>query len=324
MPTRELTVQQLVDDNREVLQMAWAAGRSGALRAISSNDVFRPGLALSGYFEAFPWDRVQIVSKTEYSYLDSLSDEECRKAITELFSYDIPIIIFANGSQPNEFIISQADERNIPVLCSPQTSTVVAHLLSEYLDDWFAPTTVLHGTLVDVYGVGLLLTGKSGVGKSEIALDLVERGHRLVADDVVTLTRTARGVLNGAGNELLTHHMEIRGIGIIDIQGMFGIQCIRLRKRVEVEVVLKHWDEVDEVDRLGMEERMVEIMGVTIPQVILPILPGKNITVLAETIAMNHLMKISGLNAAQSLNEKLIDRMERKIQARQQLGEDYE
>ena len=145
-----------------------------------------------------------------------------------------------------------------------------------------------------------------------------------MADDVVTLTRTARGVLNGAGNELLTHHMEIRGIGIIDVQGMFGIQCIRLRKRVEVEVVLMHWDEVDEVDRLGLEDRMVEIMGVNIPQVILPILPGKNITVLAETIAMNHLMKISGLNAAQSLNEKLIDRMERKSQARQQLGEDYE
>jgi HPr kinase/phosphorylase len=324
MPTRELTVQQLVDDNREVLQMEWIAGRSGALRVISSNDVFRPGLALSGYFESFPWDRVQIVSKTEFSYLDSLNEEECREAITRLFSYDIPVLIFANDSRPNEFITGHADERSIPLLCSPQTSTVVTHLLSEYLDDWFAPTTVLHGTLVDVYGVGLLLTGKSGVGKSEIALDLIERGHRLVADDVVTLTRTARGVLNGAGNELLTHHMEIRGIGIIDIQGMFGIQCIRLRKRVEVEVVLKHWDEVDEVDRLGMEERMTEIMGVTIPQVILPIVPGKNITVLAETIAMNHLMKISGQNAAQSLNERLIERMERKIQARQKLGEDYE
>ncbi len=324
MPIKELNVQKLVDDNKEVLQLEWSAGRSGALRVISSNDVYRPGLALSGYVESFPFDRVQIVSMTEFSYLDSLSDEECRKAITRMFSYDIPVLIFANGTRPNDFIIPHADERNIPVLCSPQTSTVVTHLLSEYLDDWFAPTTVIHGTLVDVYGVGLLFTGKSGVGKSEIALDLVERGHRLVADDVVTLTRTARGVLNGAGNELLTHHMEIRGIGIIDIQGVFGIQCIRLRKRVEVEVILKHWDEVGEVDRLGMEERIIEIMGVNIPQVILPIVPGKNITVLAETIALNHLMKISGLNAAQSLNEKLLDRMERKVQARQKLGEDYE
>lgn len=324
MPIKELTVQKLVDDNKEVLQLEWSAGRSGSLQMISSNDVYRPGLALAGYFESFPYDRVQIVSKTEFSYLESLSDEQCKKSIREMFSYDIPILIFANGSKPNDFIIQHADERNIPVLHSPQTSTVVAHLLSEYLDDWFAPTTVIHGTLVDVYGVGLLFTGKSGVGKSEIALDLIERGHRLVADDVVTLTRTARGVLNGSGNELLTHHMEIRGIGIIDVQGVFGIQCIRLRKRVEVEVILKHWDEVDEVDRLGMEDRMVEIMGVNIPQVTLPIVPGKNITVLAETIALNHLMKISGLNAAQSLNEKLLDRMERKTQARQKLGEDYE
>lgn len=324
MPIKELTVQKLVDDNKEVLQLEWSAGRSGSLQMISSNDVYRPGLALAGYFEAFPYDRVQIVSKTEFSYLESLSDEQCRKSIRKMFSYEIPILIFANGSKPNDFIIQHADERNIPVLHSPQTSTVVAHLLSEYLDDWFAPTTVIHGTLVDVYGVGLLFTGKSGVGKSEIALDLIERGHRLVADDVVTLTRTARGVLNGSGNELLTHHMEIRGIGIIDVQGVFGIQCIRLRKRVEVEVILKHWDEVDEVDRLGMEDQMVEIMGVNIPQVTLPIVPGKNITVLAETIALNHLMKISGLNAAQSLNEKLLDRMERKTQARQKLGEDYE
>ena len=239
-------------------------------------------------------------------------------------SFDIPVLICASGRAPSAYTIQTADDRQIPILTCPQGSTVVAHLLSEYLDDWFAPTTVMHGTLVDVYGVGLLFTGKSGVGKSEIALDLVERGHRLVADDVVTLTRTARGVLNGAGNELLTHHMEIRGIGIIDIQGMFGIQCIRLKKRVEVEVILKEWGEVDETDRLGMEERTAEFMGVEIPQVVLPIVPGKNITVLAETIALNHLMKISGLNAAQFLNEKLLERMERKKKARQTLGEDYE
>lgn len=324
MPARELTVQKLVDDNREVLELDWIAGRSGAHRSISSNDVHRPGLALSGFFDPFPFDRVQILSNTEFSYLASLDEEERNTSLQNYLSYDIPVVICAYGNQPTQYMIQTANERKIPILLSPQASTPVAHLLSEYLDDWFAPSVVMHGTLVDVYGVGLMFTGKSGVGKSEIALDLVERGHRLVADDVVTLTRTARGVLNGTGNELLTHHMEIRGIGIIDVQGIFGIQCIRLRKRVEVEVVLKEWDEVDEVDRLGMEERTTEILGVQIPQVVLPIVPGKNITVLAETIALNHLMNISGLNAAQILNEKLLDRMERKNRARLQLGEDYE
>ncbi len=324
MAARELTVQKLFDDNREILGLEWVAGRAGAYRIITSNDVHRPGLALTGFFDPFPFDRVQILSNTEFGYLESLSEENWRAAMETYLSFDIPVLLCASGCSPAPFTIQIADDRQIPILISGQSSTVVAHLLSEYLDDWFAPTTVMHGTLVDVYGVGLLFTGRSGIGKSEIALDLVERGHRLVADDVVTLTRTARGVLTGTGNELLTHHMEIRGIGIIDVQGIFGVRCIRLRKRVEVEVVLKHWDEVDGLDRLGLEERITEIMGVNIPQVILPIVPGKNITVLAETIALNHLMKISGFNAAQTLNEKLLERMERKSQARRQLGQDYE
>jgi len=324
MSQRELTVKKLVEDNEDVLKLAWAAGRSGANKLVTTNDVCRPGLALAGFFDPFPYHRVQILSKVEFSYLDSLSEEERKNSMFMLFSYDIPMVICAAGNKMPEWAIEKAEERQIPVLLSEHSSTVVAHLLSEYLDDWFAPTTVVHGTLVDVYGVGLLLTGKSGIGKSEIALDLVERGHRLVADDVVTLTRTARGILNGVGNELLTHHMEIRGIGIIDVQGIFGIQCIRLKKRVEVEVILREWDDVEEMDRLGMEERTTEFLGVQIPQVILPIVPGKNITVLAETIALNHLMKISGLNAAQTLNEKLLERMERKSRARLELGEDYE
>jgi len=324
MSQRELTVQQLVEDNKDILKLAWAAGRSGANKLITTNDVCRPGLALAGFFDPFPYHRVQILSKVEFSYLDSLSEEERMNSMFTLFSYDIPMVICAAGNIMPEWAIERAEEKQIPVLSSEHSSPVVAHLLSEYLDDWFAPTTVVHGTLVDVYGVGLLFTGKSGVGKSEIALDLVERGHRLVADDVVTLDRTARGTLNGTGNELLTHHMEIRGIGIIDVQGIFGIQCIRLKKRVEVEVILKEWDEVEEIDRLGMEERTTEFLGVQIPQVILPIVPGKNITMLAETIALNHLMKISGMNAAQTLNEKLLERMERKSRARLELGEDYE
>ena len=324
MEHRELIVQKLVDDNKDLLKLEWAAGRTGSDKVITTNDVCRPGLALAGFFDPFPYHRVQIFSKVEFGYLDSLTEEDRKKSISRFFSYEIPVVICASGNRMYEWALGMAEEKQIPVLTSEHSSTAVAHLLSEYLDDWFAPSTVVHGTLVDVYGIGLLFTGKSGIGKSEIALDLIERGHRLVADDVVTLTRTARGILNGMGNELLTHHMEVRGIGIIDVQGIFGIQCIRLKKRVEVEVVLKEWGEVDEADRLGLEERTAEFLDVEIPQVILPIVPGKNITVLAETIALNHLMKIFGQNAAQSLNEKLLERMERKKKARQTLGEDYE
>ena len=324
MDHRELTVQKLIDDNRDVLELKWAAGRAGADNPITTNDVCRPGLALAGFYDPFPFHRVQILSKVEFGYLDSLGDEERESSMIKLLSYDIPVIICASGNRMYDWALKEAEERKIPVLLNDQSSSTVTHLLSEYLDDWFAPSTVVHGTLVDVYGIGLLFTGKSGIGKSEIALDLVERGHRLVADDVVTLMRTARGILNGTGNELLTHHMEIRGIGIIDVQGIFGIRCIRLRKRVEVEVILREWGEVDEADRLGLEEKTTDILGIQIPQVILPIVPGKNITVLAETIALNHLMRISGLNSAQTLNEKLLERMEKKKLARMNLGEDYE
>ena len=324
MGQKELTVQKLFEDTSDILELEWAAGRAGSLRVIATNDVHRPGLALAGFVEPFPYDRVQILSDTEFRYLEEMTEKKRRTTLDALFGFEIPVIICTSGNKPVPYMSEKADETQIPILASPHSSTEVAHLLSEYLDDWFAPTAVMHGTLVDVYGVGLLFTGRSGIGKSEIALDLIERGHRLVADDVVTITRTARGVLTGMGNELLTHHMEIRGIGIIDVQGIFGIRGIRLRKRVEVEVVLKEWDEVDEVDRLGILDRTTEILGVGIPQVMLPIVPGKNITVLAETIALNHLMKISGLNSAHSFNERLIDRMERKTRARTQLGEDYE
>jgi HPr kinase/phosphorylase len=324
MGAKELTVQKMVEDSRESLQLEWAAGRSGAMRVIATNDVYRPGLALAGFYDPFPYDRVQILSDTEFHYLNSLSEKKRQGTLDAFFGFEMPLIICTSGNRPFPYMAQKADEQGIPILLSAHPSTMVAHLLSEYLDDWFAPTAVMHGTLVDVYGVGLLFTGKSGIGKSEIALDLIERGHRLVADDVVTMTRTTRGILTGTGNELLTHHMEIRGIGIIDIQGIFGIRGIRLVKRVEVEVVLKEWTEVEDQDRLGMIERTTEILGVQLPQVLLPIVPGKNITVLAETIALNHIMKISGLNTAQTFNKRLLERMERRVLARTELGEDYE
>jgi len=189
----------------------------------------------------------------------------------------------------------------------------------------FAPQTTAHGSLVDVYGCGLLFTGRSAIGKSETALDLVERGHRLVADDVVTITRRHGDVLIGTGNQLLRHHMEIRGLGIIDVQAIFGIRAIRLQKRVELEVRLAEWSDDAEYERVGLDERKTEILGVQVPLVLVPITPGKNITVIAEVIALNYLVKVTGgYSPAERLNQHLMELMKRKSAARTWVREDTE
>jgi len=196
--------------------------------------------------------------------------------------------------------------------------------MSAYLDHIFAPTINVHGTLVDVYGVGLLYTGKSGIGKSEVALDLVERGHRLVADDVVKITRVAPDVIMGSGSELLGHHMEIRGVGIIDVEELFGIRAIRLQKRIEVEVHLTYWSDSEDYERLGVEETRTTVLGVEIPILNVPISPGKNITVISEVIAMNHMLKVYGENSALEFTKKLQQRLTRQSLTKDYLESDIE
>jgi HPr kinase/phosphorylase len=206
-----------------------------------------------------------------------------------------------------------------------QSTTPFIHSLTLYLDHMFAPQSTVHGSLVDVYGVGLLVTGRSGIGKSETALDLVERGHRLVADDVVTITKRHGDVLIGSGNQLLRHHMEIRGIGIIDVQSIFGVRAIRLQKRVEVEIHLKEWLREEEYERVGLDERKTPILDVEIPRVEVPIFPGKNVTVIAEVVALNYLIKAyGGYSPAERLNQHLIELMKRKSAARAWVREDTE
>jgi HPr kinase/phosphorylase len=213
----------------------------------------------------------------------------------------------------------------VPVLRTPQSTTPFIHSLTAYLDFMFAPQVSVHGSLVDVYGTGLLFTGRSAIGKSETALDLVERGHRLVADDVVTITRRHGDVLIGSGNQLLRHHMEIRGLGIIDVQAIFGIRSIRLQKRVEVEVRLAEWSKDGDYERVGIDDRKTNILDVEIPLVEVPITPGKNITVIAEVIALNYLVKVyGGYSPAERLNQHLIELMKRKSAARAWVREDTE
>ena len=222
-------------------------------------------------------------------------------------------------------LIERANECHVPVLRTPLSTTPFIHSLTLYLDHMFATHVTAHGSLVDVYGVGLLFTGRSAIGKSETALDLVERGHRLVADDVVTITKGHGDVLIGSGNQLLRHHMEIRGLGIIDVQAIFGIRAIRLQKRVEVQVNLTEWSSEEDYERVGLDENKEEILGVEIPLVRVPITPGKNITVIAEVIALNYLVKVTGgYSPAERLNQHLVELMKRKSAARTWVREDTE
>ncbi|NCQ36331.1 HPr(Ser) kinase/phosphatase, partial [bacterium] len=196
--------------------------------------------------------------------------------------------------------------------------------LTLHMARMFARRLEVHGTLVDVYGVGLLFTGRSGIGKSECALDLIERGHRLVADDIVEITRTSEDLLIGRYREVLRHHLEIRGVGVIDVQAIFGIRSIRMQKRIEVEVQLQDWDDGSDYERVGMEDRFTEILGVNIPQVVVPLFPGKNITVISEVIALNFMLKVYGYDAAQALNDRIIETMKKSDRLRHYLEQDRE
>ncbi len=321
----EITVEKLYTGrNRELELTLLNNNEAGMKRPILNAEIHRPGLALTGFFERFAATRVQILGETELAYLSHLDSDRLVEISDRLFSAGIPMVIVSKGIVPPEPFVTAADRHETSVFSSRLSTAELMARLGAYLDHVFAPTITIHGTLVDVYGVGLLYTGKSGVGKSEVALDLIERGHRLVADDVVRITRTAPDVIIGAGSELLGHHMEIRGVGIIDIEELFGIRAIRLQKRIEVEVHLALWEETKEYDRLGIEENKTAVLGVDIPIVRVPISPGKNITVISEVIAMNHMLKVYGENSALEFSKKLSQRLTREQMTKDYLESDYE
>lgn len=307
-----LTVKELLEKARGALELEVLAGESLGRQPITTSDVNRPGLALVGFLDNFLWERILIFGQTEIMYLHTLTAEGRRAALAPILEFDLPCVMISKNLEPPVELVAMARERRVPVLRTPMATTDFIHRLTAILEEVFAPTTTVHGSLVDVYGVGLLFTGRSAIGKSECALDLVERGHRLVADDVVTIKRRAPTVLIGSGNELLRHCMEIRGIGIIDVQSIFGIRAIRAQKRVELEVNLREWDSREDYERLGLEDQHSSILDVSIPLVVVPLFPGKNITVIAETIALNYLVKAYGYNPAEHFNENLTQLLRRK------------
>jgi len=309
----QLDVKTLFQENRQRLKLEVVNSESSFAKPILEGDLHRPGLALAGFVKVFTYQRVQIFGNTEMRYLNDLAQDERLKALRTFMQFDIPCIIVTEKNEIYPEMIDIANDNGISIFHTPLKTSQLIQLLSDYMDQKFAPTTTVHGSLVDVYGTGVLFTGRSGIGKSEIALDLVERGHRLVADDVVNISRQAGDILMGRGSELLQYHMEIRGLGIIDVRNLFGINSVRPQKRVEVEVYLEEWNKEEEYERIGLDELSATYLDVEIPLVKLPIFPGKNITVIAEVIALNHMLKTFGHNTAEQFSERLL----RKIQSKQ-------
>ncbi len=324
MKQKTLAVNELLELIGDSLSLEPVNGITEGPVPVSVTDIHRPGLALTGFMQNYLNERIQILGETEILYLNTRAEDVRRESISRLFSVPIPCLIVTRKLDIPADLLAQATEAGVPILRSSMLTTPFIHELTKALADVFAETDQLHGTLVDVYGVGLLFTGRSGIGKSEIALDLLERGHRLVADDTVHVVRIAEDVLIGRGHDHLQHFMEIRGVGIINAQDLFGIRAVRVQKRVEVEVRLEDWDSTKDWNRDGLDDRKTQLLGVEIPQVTIPLFPGKNITVISEVIAMNHMLKVYGINAAEKFNNLLIDMMKSDRQTRHYLRYDTE
>ncbi len=321
----ELTVEKLYRQCKEIFELYLLTNDTGIKKKIPTPAIHRPGLALAGYTQRFANNRSQILGETELAFLQSLQPGERTDLLENMFKNDMPLLIVTKAINPPSELVEVANRYNTTIFQTRLSTTDLITRLSGYLDDYFAPFINTHGSLVDVYGVGMLYTGKSGVGKSECALDLIERGHRLVADDMVRITKKGPNYIVGSGNDLLGHHMEVRGIGIIDIERLFGIRAIRMQKRVECEVRLQLWDETTDYERLGIEEMYTSILGVEIPIITVPVSPGKNITVISEVIAMNQMLKVYGENTAQQFSRKLSERMQRRqLVTKEYLQSDYE
>jgi len=321
---QKLTVGRLLDRMRDVLHLEHVAATGGLDRELTSPHVSSPGLALAGYTERFASHRLQVLGETEVTYLGTLEDDRRRRVLREFFHFEVPCVFLTKGLKPPPGLVEEATFANVAVLCSGLKTNEFYNRIKPWLEEEFAASTTMHASLADVFGVGLLFTGRSGIGKSECVLDLVERGHRLVADDLVLVTKRGNDVLIGRGHELQRHYMEIRGVGLVDIPAIFGIRAVRQQKRIEVVVQLEDWDADAVVDRTGLDGESCQVLDVTLPKVRVPLNPGKNITVICEVIAMSHLLKYSGVDPAERFNERLIKQMRAASEVRQYLQEDNE
>ena len=306
----QFTVLDLLDlDLKEHndLELTCIGGRQGLLRVISTTELNRPGLALNGFFDNFGVNRIQIFGRGETAFVEKLAREGTTETIEELFRLEIPACVFTHGLSPTADFMRIADEAGCPTLQTGLATSEFVMRLIRALGNVFAARETIHGTLVEVFGIGVLILGDSGVGKSEAALELIERGHRLVADDAVEIRRVAGNILLGQGaNPALGHHMEIRGLGIINITHLFGVGSIRENKQIQLICQLEEWDSKKAYDRIGAEERTWEILDVATPYLEIPVKPGRNIPIIIETAAMNERLKKMGYYSAREFNRNVM------------------
>ena len=300
-----IRVGTLIGDKDFDLRLELLGGEAGLDRRVVSSRIQKPGLALSGFTEHIHKDRLQVFGNTELSYLGTLKPEDQRVRVRALFTLPISCLIVTKNLPVSEMMRREADDAKVPLLRSSHLSSTFIDNVERFLQEALTASASVHGVLIDVIGVGVLILGKSGIGKSELALDLVTRGHRLVADDIVDLKKRQGGSVYGSGSEIIKHHMEIRGIGIINIKDLFGVSAVRDRKKVEMVVELAEWDDKVEYDRLGVEEQKYTILDIEVPLLIVPVRPGRNLTTIVEVAARNHLLKLQGHHSAKEFQERL-------------------
>jgi HPr kinase/phosphorylase len=310
MSDRKFTVLDLLDldlKDHNALELICIGGRTGLTREISIPDLNRPGLALSGFFDSFAYNRIQIYGRGEVAYLRKMEADSNVQNLRQMFTYSIPCCIFTHNLVPNEAFFREAEGARCPILQTALPTAEFSARLMRVLSDIYAPRQSIHGVLVEVYGLGILILGDSGVGKSETALELIKMGHRLVADDMVEIRCVSGNILMGSGaNRIIAHHMEIRGLGIINLTHLFGVGAIRDKKQIQLVVKLEEWDSKKNYDRIGMDEKHMELLGVNIPQIEIPVKPGRNVPVIIATAAMNERLKKMGYNAAREFNKNIL------------------
>jgi HPr kinase/phosphorylase len=320
---RSIRVSRLIEDRDYDLRLSLIAGERGLSRTVNSSRIQKPGLALTGFTEHLHPQRVQVFGNTEISYLRTLPESGQREALAILFRQELACVVITKDLEPPRLLAEACNEAGLALLKTPLLSSQFIQQVQAFLEDALTETSSLHGVLMDVFGVGILLLGKSGIGKSEIALDLVMRGHRLVADDIVDVTRRKPNAVYGAGNPVIKHHMEIRGLGIINIKDLFGVAAVRETKKIELVMELQEWDPHHEYDRLGVEDRHFNIIGVDVPLYVVPVRPGRNMTTIVEVAARNHLLKLQGHHSAREFAERL-NRAIADGAMRRTLGEEVE
>jgi len=307
---RVLDLLQLDLRENDALNLKCIGGRPGLIREIAVTEINRPGLELGGFYENFAFQRIQIFGRGENAYLQKLAKEGQRGELERLFTYNIPCCVFTHTLAPSDDFSEIAEKAECPILQTDLATSEFTVRILRVLSTIFAPKQTVHGVLVEVFGIGVLLQGDSGVGKSESALSLIERGHRLIADDAVEIRRVSGNILMGTGAQVVSHHMEIRGLGIINITHLFGVGAIRDKKQIQLVVQLEFWDPEKNYDRIGAEENTVDILGVHVPCVVIPIKPGRNIPVIIETAARNERLKKMGYYSAREFNRNVMNWLE--------------